>query len=51
MVQKSLSFICHFGLDPESSVSGLDSRRSLPRTCRLDPTTAYGAGMTAWELM
>jgi hypothetical protein len=24
--QKSLSFICHSGLDPESSVSELDSR-------------------------
>jgi hypothetical protein len=26
MIQKSFSFICHSGLDPESSVSGLDSR-------------------------
>jgi hypothetical protein len=26
VIQKSLSFICHSGLDPESSVSGLDSR-------------------------
>ena len=24
--QKSLSFVCHSGLDPESSVSELDSR-------------------------
>ena len=34
----------------ESSVSRLDSRWSLPRTCRLDPTTGYGAGMTASEI-
>ena len=26
VIQKSLCFICHSGLDPESSVSGLDSR-------------------------
>ncbi len=26
VIQKSLSFICHSGLDPESSVSDLDSR-------------------------
>jgi hypothetical protein len=26
VIRKSLSFICHSGLDPESSVSGLDSR-------------------------
>jgi hypothetical protein len=24
--QKSVSFLCHSGLEPESSVSGLDSR-------------------------
>ncbi len=28
--------------DPEE----IDSCWSLPRTCRLDPTTGYGAGMT-----
>jgi hypothetical protein len=49
--QKSLCFDCHSGLDPESSVFNLDSRWSLPRTCRLDPTTGYGAGMTTSELM
>jgi len=27
-------------------LKSLDSRRSLPRTCRLDPTTGYGAGVT-----
>jgi hypothetical protein len=27
-----LSFVCHSGLDPESSLSWLDSRWSLPRT-------------------
>jgi hypothetical protein len=32
MIQKFLLFICHSGLDPESSVCGLDSRQSLPRT-------------------
>jgi len=26
--------------------TSLDSRWSLPRTCRLDPTTGYGAGVT-----
>ena len=30
--QKSLYFDCHSGLDPESSISELDSRRSSPRT-------------------
>jgi len=30
--QKSLYFDCHSGLDPESSISELDSRWSLPRT-------------------
>ena len=30
--QESLYFSCHSGLDPESSVSELDSRRSLLRT-------------------
>jgi hypothetical protein len=32
VIQKFLSFICHSGLDPESSVCGLDSRWSSPRT-------------------
>jgi len=32
VIQKSLSIPCHSGLDPDSSVSRLDSRRSLPRT-------------------
>jgi len=27
-----LSFVCHSGLDPEFSLSWLDSRWSLPRT-------------------
>ena len=27
-------------------LTSLDSRWSLPRTCRLDPTTGYGAGVT-----
>ena len=30
--QKVLYFVCHSGLDPESSASELDSRWSLPRT-------------------
>jgi len=30
--QKSLYPGCHSGLDPESSISELDSRWSLPRT-------------------
>jgi hypothetical protein len=30
--QKSLYLDCHSGLDPESSISELDSRWSLPRT-------------------
>ena len=30
--QKSLYFDCHSGLDPESSISELDSRWSAPRT-------------------
>ena len=37
---KSLYFGCHSGLDPESRISELDFRWSLPRT-------RYGAGMTA----
>ena len=57
--QKSLSLVCHSGLDlacpvldtGESSVSEVGSRWSLPRTCRLDPATGYGAGMTGSELM
>jgi hypothetical protein len=47
---KIAHIFCHSGPDPESSVSELDSRRSLPRTCRLDPTTGYGAGMTGLEI-
>jgi len=42
--------VCHSGPDPESSVF-LDSRWSLPRTCRLDPTTGYGAGMTPFAMI
>jgi hypothetical protein len=37
--QKFLYFVCHSGLDPESSLFELDSCWSLPRT-------RYGAGMT-----
>jgi hypothetical protein len=51
VTQKCLSFICHSGLDPESIVFELDSYWSLSRTCRLDPTTGYGAGMTTSELI
>jgi hypothetical protein len=36
--QKSLYFVCHSGLDPESSFFELDSGWSLSRT-------RYGAGM------
>jgi hypothetical protein len=32
-----------------NSLNLLDSCWSLPRTCRLDPTTGYGAGMTKME--
>ena len=42
--QKSFYFVCHFGLDPKSSVSDLDSRWSLSRL-------KTGTGMTASELM
>jgi len=57
--QKALFFDCHSGLDKacpmldtgESSICELDSRWSLSRTCRLDPTTGYGARMMASELM
>jgi len=31
MPWKPLYLVCHSGLDPESSASELDSRRSLPR--------------------
>jgi len=44
VIQKCLCFICHSGLDPESSVFVLDSRWGLSRT-------RYGAGMTASEFM
>jgi len=34
VIQKCLSFICHSGLDPESSVFGLDSRSSALQDIR-----------------
>jgi len=49
--QRNKSYtVCHSGLDPESSIF-LDSCWGISRTCRLDPTTGYGAGMAAFAVI